>query len=149
MTGTSPLAERSADLAVAHARGLAHEPELGRAPRLDDAVGECERSQPGGPQGCAQLVRDGPEPLADAREHRQIGDAPAADEARLDAACARQRGDLRAAAVHDADARVARHARDRRDGVERGVAAQLDDDEAAHVEYSALNVTYSGESEEA
>ena len=30
-----------------------------------------------------------------------------------------------------------------------GVAAQLDDDEAAHVKYSALNVTYSGESEEA
>ena len=44
---------------------------------------------------------------------------------------------------------VARHARDRRDGIERGVAAQLDHDEAAHVKYSALNVTYSGESEEA
>ena len=39
--------------------------------------------------------------------------------------------------------------RDRRDGLERGVAAQLDDDEAAHVVYSALNATYSGESEEA
>ena len=59
------------------------------------------------------------------------------------------RTDAGPAAVNDADARLAGHLADRRNGLQRGVPPELDDDEAAHVVYSALNATYSGESEEA
>ena len=73
-----------------------------------------------------------------------------ADEARLDAARARQRADLRAAAVHDADARLARHPRDLRARTSSAAfPPSLTTTRRRHVVYSALNETYSGESEDA
>ena len=147
--GHESLAERDPDLAGAHAARLADEPQPGHAIGLDDAIGERQRGEPRGLECGAQLVGDGRQAFAHAHERLEIGEAPAGDEARLDAARSRQRADSRAAAVHDAHARPACHPRDLGNGVERRIPAELDHDEAAHVVYSALNVTYSGESEDA
>ena len=85
ITGTSPSRSAAGPVGARAAR-LADAAEPGHAIGVDDAIGKRDRREAGALEGGAQLSGDGRQALAHAGEHRGVGEAAAADEARLDAA---------------------------------------------------------------